>query len=74
MDSSNDHKLAKMDNLGGFDPATMTYFSTQIAHPTTSGNDPFHDMMMPMEMPDHHSTYGYAGYARPLPNIGLLLT
>ncbi|KAK5169788.1 uncharacterized protein LTR77_005766 [Saxophila tyrrhenica] len=55
-----------MDNLGGFDPSTMTYFSTQIAHPGAGGNDLFHDMMIPMEMPDHHATYGYGGYVSPM--------
>lgn len=57
-----------MENLGGFDPSTMTYFSTQIAHPNPLGNDPFHDMMVPMDLPDHHSTHGYAGYILPSTN------
>lgn len=41
----------------------MTYLATQMAHPTVSGSgtDPFTDMLLPMEMPDHRSTYGYAG-------------
>lgn len=53
-----------MDSLSGFDPSTMTYLATQMAHPTVSGSgtDPFTDMLLPMEMPDHRSTYGYAGY------------
>lgn len=50
-----------MENLGGFDPSTMTYFSTQIAHPNPGGSDPFQEMMLPVDMTDHHSTYGYAG-------------
>jgi hypothetical protein len=52
-----------MDNLSGFDPSTMTYLATQKAHP--GGPDPFQEMMLPMDLPDHHSTYGYAGYAIP---------
>jgi hypothetical protein len=50
-----------MEHLGGFDPATMTYFSTQIAHPNqgTTG-DPFSEIMIPMDVPDHNSAYGYA--------------
>lgn len=53
-----------MDSLSGFDPSTMTYLATQMAHPNVGGNgaDPFTDMLLPMEMPDHQSTYGYAGY------------
>ncbi|RMY41961.1 hypothetical protein D0865_12151 [Hortaea werneckii] len=50
-------------SLSGFDPATMTYLATQMGgQPGPSdGLDAFQDMMMPLEMPDHHSTYGFAG-------------
>ena len=52
-----------MENLSGFDPSTMTYLATQMAHPNVGGGaDPFQEMLLPMDMPDHHSTYGYAGY------------
>lgn len=52
-----------MDNLGGFDPSTMTYLASQMAHPGVGvSTDPFQEMMLPMDMPDHHSAYGYAGY------------
>jgi len=53
-----------MDGLAGFDPATMTYLATQMAQPNvgSSSVDPFQDMLLPMGMPDHQSTYGYAGY------------
>lgn len=27
----------------------------------SNSTDPFQDMLLPMEMPDHQSTYGYAG-------------
>lgn len=50
-------------SLSGFDPATMTYLATQMGQPGASdGLDAFQDMLMPLEMPDHHSTYGFAGY------------
>ncbi|KAI7600591.1 hypothetical protein KC346_g13194, partial [Hortaea werneckii] len=49
-------------SLSGFDPATMTYLATQMGQPGASdGLDAFQDMLMPLEMPDHHSTYGFAG-------------
>ena len=51
-----------MDSLGGFDPSTMTYLATQMAQPTVGmNNDPFQEMLLPLEMQDHHSTYGFAG-------------
>ncbi|KAK3679349.1 hypothetical protein LTR78_000910 [Recurvomyces mirabilis] len=35
---------------------------TQMVHPVIGGSaDPFQEMLLPMEMPDHQSTYGYAG-------------
>lgn len=52
-----------MDNLSGFDPSTMTYFASQMAHPSVGGGvDSLNlsDMMLPMDLPDHPSTYGYA--------------
>lgn len=52
-----------MEGLSGFDPSTMTYLATQIAHPNVGGADPFQEMLLPMELHDHQSTYGYAGYA-----------
>jgi len=48
-----------MDVIAGFDPSTMTYLATQMAHPNV---DPFHEMLLPIEMQDHQSTYAYAGY------------
>ena len=54
-----------MDNLSGFDPSTMTYLATQMAHPNVAGGmDPLHDLLLPGDMADHHSVYGYAGYER----------
>ena len=54
-----------MENLSGFDPSTMTYYATQMGHPNmSSGSDPFQEMLLPMDVPDHHSAYGYAGYDR----------
>lgn len=51
-----------MENMGAFDPSTMTYLATQMAHPNVGGQaDPFQEMLLPMEMHDHHSAYGYAG-------------
>ncbi|GAB7364585.1 hypothetical protein MBLNU230_g5392t1 [Neophaeotheca triangularis] len=53
-------------DMTGFDPSTMTYLATQMAQPTVGDNaDPFQDMMMPMGVPDQHSTYGYAGSEEP---------
>lgn len=41
----------------------MTYLATQMAQPNIGGSaDPFQDLLLPLEMPDHQSTYGYAGY------------
>lgn len=49
--------------MENFDPSTMTYLATQMVHPNAVGTaDPFPDMLLPMDMPDHHSAYGYAGY------------
>lgn len=56
-------------SLSGFDPATMTYLAaTQMGGQSgpSDGLDAFQDMMMPLEMPDHHSSYGFAGYDIPL--------
>ena len=54
-----------MDNLGGFDPSTMTYLASQMAHPNAGvTGDPFQEMMLPLDLPDHHSAYGYAGYGQ----------
>lgn len=54
-----------MENLSGFDPSTMTYLASQMAHPGSSlgsnGADPFQEMLLPIDMPDHQSAYGYAG-------------
>ena len=51
-----------MESLSGFDPSTMTYLSSQMAQPNIGGSlDPLQEMLLPMDMPDHHSTYGYAG-------------
>ncbi|KAF2487972.1 hypothetical protein BDY17DRAFT_243607 [Neohortaea acidophila] len=54
-----------MDNLSGFDPSTMTYLASQMAHPGSSlasnGADPFHEMLLPIDLPEHQSAYGYAG-------------
>ena len=48
--------------MGAFDPSTMTYLATQMAHPNVAGGpDPFQEMLLPTEMHDHHSAYGYAG-------------
>ncbi len=53
--------LVTMDNLGGFDPTTMTYFSTQLAHPNSVlGGETYQDVLLPLDMPDQHSAYGYA--------------
>ena len=54
-------------SLSGFDPATMTYLATQMGgQPDPSdGLDAFQDMMMPLDMPDHRSSYGFAGYDIP---------
>ncbi|KAK0773837.1 hypothetical protein LTR91_012379 [Friedmanniomyces endolithicus] len=51
-----------MDALPGFDPSTMTW-ATQMAHPGVGIGDvdPYQDLLLPMDLPDHHSTYGYAG-------------
>ena len=52
-----------MDALPGFDPTTMTYLESQMVHPDIGGGlDPYQELMLPMEMQDHQSTYGYAGY------------
>lgn len=52
-----------MDGLPGFDPATMTYLATQTVQPNLGdGLDPFEDLLLPMEMPNRQSTYGYVGY------------
>jgi hypothetical protein len=55
-----------MDSLPGFDPSTMTYLATQMAHPGVvlgnGSNAQYQDLLLPMDLPDHHSTYGYAGY------------
>ncbi|KAK5107862.1 hypothetical protein LTR62_000622 [Meristemomyces frigidus] len=49
-----------MEGLPGFDTSTMTW--TQMVQPAIgSGSDPYQEMLLPMEMPDHRSTYGYAG-------------
>ena len=57
------YDVATMEHLPGFDTSTMTYLATQMAHPNVNGNaDPFQDMLLPLEMHDHQSTYGYAGY------------
>ncbi|TKA80548.1 hypothetical protein B0A55_01998 [Friedmanniomyces simplex] len=54
-----------MDALPGFDTSTMTYLATQMAHPGVSiapgSTDPYQDLLLPLDLPDHHSTYGYAG-------------
>lgn len=56
-----------MENLSGFDPATMTYFATQMAQPNMSSNPDLFapDALLPMDLPDHHSAYGYEGYDLP---------
>jgi len=46
-----------MDVIAGFDPSTMTYLATQMAHPSV---DPFHEMLLPVEMQE--STYAYTEY------------
>lgn len=54
-----------MDNLPGFDPSTMTYLATQMVHPNANiggGADPFQEMMLPVDMADPGSPYGYAAY------------
>ena len=52
-----------MDALPGFDPTTMTYLASQMAHPDIgSGLDPFQELLLPMELQERQSTYGYAGY------------
>jgi len=56
-----------MDGLPGFDPATMeTYLATQMAVPNmgSGGMNPYQEMLLPVEMQEHQSTYGYAGYGR----------
>lgn len=50
-----------MEGMAGFDPSTMTYLATQMQHPGL-GVDPFQEMMLPLELAEHQSTYGYAGY------------
>ncbi|KAK3110292.1 hypothetical protein LTR53_015558 [Teratosphaeriaceae sp. CCFEE 6253] len=56
-----------MDALPGFDPSTMTYLATQMAHPGVGMGGgsaaQYQDLLLPMDMPlpDHQSTYGYAG-------------
>lgn len=50
-------------DLTGFDPSTMTYLATQMAHPAGGDNgNAFRDMLMPMDVPDQLSERGYAGY------------
>ncbi|KAK5125618.1 hypothetical protein LTR85_011892 [Meristemomyces frigidus] len=41
-----------------FDPSTMTYLATSLSQPGIGDGG---DMFLPMELQDHHSTYGYAG-------------
>ncbi|KAK5723124.1 hypothetical protein LTR17_013994 [Elasticomyces elasticus] len=53
-----------MDTLPGFDTSTMTYLATQMAQPNIgmgAGSPDYQDLLLPMDMQDHHSTYGYAG-------------
>lgn len=51
-----------MDSLPGFDPATMTYLATQMAQPNMGNSlDSFQDMMLPVDMRDPQSTYGFVG-------------
>ncbi|KAK5137519.1 hypothetical protein LTR08_008498 [Meristemomyces frigidus] len=51
-----------MDTLAGFDTTTMTYLASQMAHPDVGSSvDPFQELLLPMEMQDHQSTYGYPG-------------
>ena len=49
-----------MDSLAAFDPSTMTYLASQLAHPGAAP-DPLQDMLLPMDFSDHRSAYGYAG-------------
>ncbi|KAK3712924.1 hypothetical protein LTR37_008809 [Vermiconidia calcicola] len=63
-----------MENLGGFDPSTMTYFSTQIAHPSVGGSaDPFQEMLLPMDMlqstTQHTATQGLDQHDPEAPSI-----
>lgn len=59
-----------MENLSGFDPSTMTYLATQMAQPNVGGSaDPFQDMLPIMDLPDHNSAYGYAGYELDVCNV-----
>lgn len=50
-----------------FDTATMTYLATQMGQPSIPTSDPFQDMLLPMEMPDQHSNYAFAGYGSAIP-------
>ena len=67
--------ITTMD-LPGFDPSTMTYLATQMAHPNVgNGSDPFSDMLLPMDM-HAASQYGadnytHAGYVQDLHSCGL---
>ena len=53
-----------MENLSGFDPSTMTYLATQMAHPNANiggSADPFQELLLPVDAGDPNSPYGYAG-------------
>ncbi|KAH9825569.1 protein pacG-like [Teratosphaeria destructans] len=52
-----------MDGLSGFDTTTMTYLATQMAQP--NGGDNGGDVLLPLELQDYHSTFGYAGSDEP---------
>ena len=53
-------------DLNSFDPSTMTW-AAQMAHPDVNEQpDPYHEMLLPVDLPDQHSSYSYglAGYGR----------
>ncbi|KAF2767617.1 p53-like transcription factor [Teratosphaeria nubilosa] len=57
-----------MDGLSGFDTTTMTYLATQMAQPNVGDNG--EDMLLPLELQDYQSTFGYAGSDEPnLPSL-----
>ncbi|EMC92710.1 hypothetical protein BAUCODRAFT_151124 [Baudoinia panamericana UAMH 10762] len=49
-----------MDNLSGFDPSTMTYLPSLTQLNVGGASDPYQELLLPIELPDHQSTYGYA--------------